>query len=102
MYNLGVYFFLTLFLPSSPTARRDGSRRLGQIRARTALLASNVLAVGVKYTHLYALGVDNVRQCSFLYSVSIERNILTRTALLASNAPAVGVKYTHLYTLGVW
>ena len=51
MHNLGVYFFLarflSLFLPSSPPARRDGSRRLVQVRARTALLASNALEVGV-------------------------------------------------------
>ena len=61
MHNLGVYFFLarflSLFLPSSPPARRDGSWRLVQIRVRTALLASNALAVGVKYTHLHTLGV---------------------------------------------
>jgi hypothetical protein len=61
MHNLGVYFFLarflSLFLPSSPPARRDGSQRLVQIRARTALLASNALAVGVKYTHLHTFGV---------------------------------------------
>jgi len=46
-----------LFLPSSPPARRDGSRRLVQMRARTALIASNALAAGVKYTHLHTLGV---------------------------------------------
>ena len=86
MHTLVIYFFLALSLslslslflslPSSPV-RRGRSRRLVQIRARTAPITNNALeqAFSIHTCIRWVFGV-NVRTCGFLHSVSNERNIL--------------------------
>jgi len=74
--SLSLLLSLFLSLASSP-ARRGGSQRLVQMRARTLLITSNALEQGFNiHTCIHWVFSVNVRPCGFMHSVSIERNIL--------------------------